>query len=376
MSEASRPWAEQGAASMTPGCPSPASAPPGVPPVPPPRQSRWRHGCLMAFLALAAAAVLLSAAFVVGIAVGVGSHDGLLSGGGSRVHQEHLSGSPMAAVTVAVVDVKGLITSGQYYDGANAVSICDALRAAAADDSVRAIVLHMDTPGGEITASDEIHQAIVRLRQEKGVPVVTCMGALGASGGYYIAAASDWIVANRLTFTGSIGVIIPGLNYAGLFEKIGLRSESYQSGAMKDMLSGGRERSRAEKDYANLLVQEAFTEFAKVVADGRAKRFGGQVERVRAETFADGRVLSGAMAKECGLVDELGYFDDAQKKAQQLAGISGAKVVRFSRSFSLFERLFATQKELRLQGSTVPVPENWRRVKFGQPYYLMPACLP
>lgn len=356
--------------------PPPPAAPTGPPAVaspPPPRPKKKMSGCLIAFLVVVAILVLGGIGFVVAIYTVLGDGEKFLGNKNSRIREEVVPGEFTGADKIAVIDVKGLITAGSYYDGAGADAICEALRAASEDKNIKAIVLDMDTPGGEITASDEVHRAVLEARRANK-PVVTCMHALGASGGYYIAAATDYIIANRLTFTGSIGVIIPGLNYSGLFEKLGLQSESYKSGAMKDMLSGSRERTPQEIEYVNALVQEAFREFATIVAEGRPA-FRHNVDNVLKAPFADGRVMSGRMAKDFGLIDAFGGFDDAVTKARELGSAPTAKVVRLRRSFSFAEMLFSAQKNMKLHAG-LPLPEEWSRVKYGQGYYLMPGYLP
>ena len=167
--------------------------------------------------------------------------------------EEHLSGPAFASDKIAVIDVKGVIMNAPAggFGGsgiANAATICEMLKAASQDKHVKAVILDMDTPGGEVTASDEIHHAVQELR-DAGTPVVTCMHSLGASGGYYVAAGTDYIIANRHTFTGSIGVIMSGYNYADLMGKVGLKATVYKSGAMKDITAD--EAKAIIKSYKN-----------------------------------------------------------------------------------------------------------------------------
>ncbi len=381
--------------SLPPAAPAPSQqqAPPPPPP-PPPRPPaaavppvrpitpraiaapprRGRSGCVIALVVLAVLAGALLVGLVgIGIAVAAAS-GGIGSGKSTRVHEEHLSGSMFASDKIAVIDIKGVITGERLYDGASAVVVCEALRAAEEDSAVKAVVLDMDTPGGEVTASDEIHHAVLQLRNA-GKPVITCMHALGASGGYFVAAGTDYIIASRFTFTGSIGVIVPGLNYAGLFDKIGLKSESYKSGDMKDMLSGGRERTPKEVEYVNRLVHETFLEFADVVAKGRRHEFDGSRDLVLSRAFADGRVLSGQEAMRNGLVDQLGYFEDAVKIARAMGNAPNAKIVRFRRAPTLADLFLSMQGSLPLRVA-MPGPTAWSKIKPGQPYYLMPEYVP
>jgi len=348
------------------------------PPPPPPRRGRLFLGCCLG--ALGAVGLAVAGLFgVIGLGVALIEDDGAgftTIGRNSKVHEEVIGGCEKAKDKIAVIDVKGLIMAERLYDGASAVNICEALKAAADDPAVRAVVLDMNTPGGEITASDEIHQAVKALRNT-GKPVVTCMRSLGASGGYFIAAASDWIVANRLTLTGSVGVIVSGFNVAGLLDKVGVRATTYKSGAMKDMLSATRPATPQEEAYLNGLVRQDFLEFAAVVAQGRTKRYP-TVDAVLQAPFSDGRVLSGQDALALGLIDELGYFEGAVAKAQQLAGVPSAKVVRLKHAMGLGELLFSMcGPDLGGRAAaSLPLPAAWTRLPPGVPCYLLPAAAP
>ena len=273
---------------------------------------------------------------------------------------------------VVVIDVKGVIASGMPFEGADARTIVSQLNAARRDDAVVAVILDMNTPGGEVTASDEIHQAIQVVRQE-GKPVVTCMRALGASGGYLVAAGTDYIVANRLTLTGSVGVIIGALNYADLFARYGLESEIYKSGELKDLLHGGRKRTEVERELVQGLIDANFRAFAQIVADGRESY--GDAEHVLEAEFADGRVLTGQQALEAGLLDELGYFDDAVAKAREFADAPHARVVRYRRTLRLTDLLIALEGRTT-SGFRELLPAEVAHVKPGRIYFLMSSIEP
>ena len=183
------------------------------------------------------------------------------------------------------------------------------------DKSIKAIILRIDSPGGGVGASQEIYREIGRTREEK--PVVVSMGGVAASGGFYIAAACDRIVANPGTITGSIGVIMQYYKYKELAEKIGFTQEVIKSGEFKDI--GNPHRDLTEKDRAILdaVISDIQHQFVEAVATGRNL----SAEKVR--EIADGRIFTGAMAKELGLVDELGNFEDAVMVTKELAGIDG-----------------------------------------------------
>ncbi len=183
---------------------------------------------------------------------------------------------------IAVVDVKGIIMRGRGATGiASAGDLCKIFQELKKNKNVEAIVLDMDSPGGEIVATDEIHKALQDCRAS-GKKVVTCMHSLGASGGYYLAAGGDWIVANRMTMTGSVGVIMSSYNIKGLAEKIGVKPVVIKSGNMKDMMSMMRDMTDDEKTYLQQHIDESFGEFAKIVIVRRARENRGRrTSRVR-----------------------------------------------------------------------------------------------
>ncbi len=173
---------------------------------------------------------------------------------------------------IAHIDIEGLITS-QSIGGLFGEELSMTERAvrdlkdARENDNVVAVVLRINSPGGEITASDTIHHAVEETREVK--PVVVYMDSVAASGGYYIACAANEIVANETTLTGSIGVIIQTLNYYDLFEKIGLEALVFKSGELKDTLSGSRPISPEEEAYVQSMVDEMYDKFLGIVAEGR-----------------------------------------------------------------------------------------------------------
>ena len=177
-----------------------------------------------------------------------------------------------------------------------------------------ALLLRIDSPGGTVGDSQEIHAALLRLR-EKGCRVVASFGNISASGGVYVGVAAETIVANPGTITGSIGVILRGNNLSELLDKIGIRFETVKSGAYKDILSPDRALSPEERQLLQDLIDSSYDQFVAAVADGR----GLEPDAVRA--FADGRVFSGAQAKELGLVDELGDEEQARVLAARLADL-------------------------------------------------------
>src|SRR5919106_5228466 len=186
-----------------------------------------------------------------------------------------------------------------------------ALQQAREDENVRAVVLEIDSPGGEVTASDIIYNWLVKTRAKK--PVVVYMDSVAASGGYYVACGGKYLMANETTITGSIGVIIQTLNYEQMFNKIGLASVVFKSGKFKDMLNGARPITPEERDYIQSFIMKTYDKFLGIVA--KERNLSANLLR---NTIADGRILSGKDAFENKLIDGLGELDDAFAKAKQL----------------------------------------------------------
>lgn len=278
---------------------------------------------------------------------------------------------------VVVIAVHGVISftsdsSGLFGDDiGSAQRVCRELRAAQLDDEIAGVILDMNTPGGEVVASDEIRHAVDLLRQS-GKPVVTCMHTLGASGGYYIASGSDWIVANRLTLTGSVGVIMQSVEASELMDKVGLEPMTYRSGKFKDMLSPMRKSTPEEDEYITAMVQADFREFCQVIANGRPQHFA-TVDDVLNAPFADGRVVSGTDAYEMHLVDQLGDFDDAVAKARELAHVSDAPVYAYSLQRDWMTRLMymtGSRTSVEVKGLDRVLPNA--ELQPGMRYYLLP----
>ncbi len=290
-----------------------------------------------------------------------------------------------AANKVAVVEIDGIITSRAIdQSGYNMVDLVKAqLKRAEEDKEVKAVILKVDSPGGEVLASDEIYRAIADFQKKCSKPVVCSMGNLAASGGYYVSAPCRWIVANELTITGSIGVILHSWNYRHLMDKVGLMPETYKSGKFKDMLSGEREPDEItaqEREMVQTLINETYGRFTNVVAKGREQAYeknknskdkGHALSRDWSD-YADGRVLSGAKASELGFVDEVGYFDDAVKRAKTIAGISTANLIEYQQRFDLSDlfRLFGQSEGKVIK---VDLGMDAPKLQAGQLYFLSPT---
>lgn len=231
---------------------------------------------------------------------------------------------------IAVIDVEGTIAAvvnpGLAREGDILSKVYGRLERAAADPLVKAVILRLDTPGGEVAASDVLYHEVLRFKDRTRKPVVGLMMSVAASGGYYIAQACDHVLAHPSTITGSIGVIsvFPGVER--LFDKVGLRMTVVKSGGMKDAGSPFRSMTEEERASFQTINDEFFGQFLTAVVKGRR----GAVSLEALRPLADGRIFTAKQALEAKLIDEIGYFDSAFEDARVLAGVRGAKVVAYS----------------------------------------------
>lgn len=227
---------------------------------------------------------------------------------------------------IAVVEIRGLITQSQ--------GIIEELHQYNDDEGVKAIILRIDSPGGGVGPSQEIYREVLKIKSNKKKKVITSMGSVAASGGYYIASASDLIVANPGTITGSIGVLMEFTNIEELFRKIGIKGVVLKSGEHKDIGSPFREMTPEEKRLIQSVIDNVHQQFIQAVADGR------KIDRLKVAQVADGRILTGEQAKQLGLVDQLGNLQDAIDTAAKMVGIEGKPLVLYpKKKFSLLELL-------------------------------------
>ena len=225
---------------------------------------------------------------------------------------------------IAVVEIKGVITQSS--------GIIEEIHQYVEDEGVKAIILRIDSPGGGVGPSQEIHREILKVRSKK--KVVTSMGSVAASGGYYVACASDLIIANPGTITGSIGVLMEFTNIEELFKKIGIKGVVLKSGEHKDIGSPFREMTPEEKKIIQEVIDNVHQQFIQAVAQGR------RLERAKVAEIADGRILTGEQAKQLGLVDQIGNLQDAIDSVAKMVGISGKPTVLYPKKrFSLWELL-------------------------------------
>lgn len=270
--------------------------------------------------------LVLGGIFVAGIAW-LGS---TVAGGSDPWLEESFhSGDKYARHKIAIVAVDDVIMD------VTARHVLRQLKAAKEDENVKAVVLKVDSPGGTISASDHIHRKVKELCRgaENPKPVVVSMQGLAASGGYYVSAPANQIFAERTTMTGSIGVIASFPNFGGLMEDFKVRMEVVKTGPMKDAGSPFRPMSELERQRWQEIIDDAFRTFLEVVSEGRQM----DVEQVR--QLATGDVYTAREAKANGLVDEIGYLEDAVAAAEKLAGVTDSKVVEYKRPLDLLEIL-------------------------------------
>jgi protease-4 len=267
---------------------------------------------------------------VIGACAGAVALVSLAKGGGMELGE-----------AVAIVRVEGTLLSGSppvspfsSISGAYSEQIVEHLERAQEDRSVKAIVLRVNSPGGSVVASDEIYQKMLEMEK----PVVVSMGEVAASGGYYISAPADVIMANPATLTGSIGVIAQMTNLEELMDKIGVEVVVIKSGIHKDEGSPFREMTEEEKAIWQAIIGETYDQFVAIVAEGR------DLPEDKVREIADGRVYTGKQAMELGLVDELGNLPEAIDRAAELGGIEGEpRLVEYRRPPTLFESFFGSE---------------------------------
>jgi protease-4 len=232
---------------------------------------------------------------------------------------------------IAVIDLRGEITSSE--------DVIRQLKKYRTNSGVKAILLHIDSPGGGVVASQEMYEEVRKTRDD-GKPVVVSMGALAASGGYYVSCGATRLVANRGTLTGSIGVISEFLQVKDALAKLGISEKTIKAGKLKDAGSPTKNMTEDDQAYFQKLMDEVHRQFIDVVA--RERRMSP--EKVR--ELADGRVYTGERAVELGLVDTLGTYEDAVRIAAGIAGISGEpSIVRERRRQVWWDTMFGEAGE-------------------------------
>ncbi|MGA1367567.1 MAG: signal peptide peptidase SppA [Blastocatellia bacterium] len=220
---------------------------------------------------------------------------------------------------IAMIPIEGVI------DEEMAKTVNRHLKQYGEDSRVKAILLRVDSPGGGVSASQEIYTEVRRVKEEKKKKVVVSMGSVAASGGYYLACPADLILANPGSVTGSIGVIAEWINYRELAEWAKVKPVVFKSGEFKDTGSPTRELTERERAYFQAMIDELNGQFVQAVLEGRKGRgaAGSEIDEARARALADGRVFTGESAVRNGLIDATGNYEDALKKTAELIGVKG-----------------------------------------------------
>lgn len=243
---------------------------------------------------------------------------------------------------IAVIEVSGILMNahipGLFSEGEHPVSFTvEKLKAAAEDGRVKAVVLRINSPGGSVTASDSLYQEVLEFKRKTGKPVVAYFQDVAASGGYYLACASDEIMAQRTSVTGSIGVIMQMMDFSRLINMIGVSADAIKSGEFKDTGSPFRTMRKDERDVFQGLVDGFYEQFIDTVQAGRPK-----LDRKQILKLADGRVYTAEQALENGLIDRIGTMNDAIESAKNKAGIKAANVVMYHRPFDWTPNIYAS----------------------------------
>lgn len=240
-----------------------------------------------------------------------------------------------ASEKIVVLELNGIIQdTGEenplFSTGYNHRSFMEQLKMVKENPTIKGLILRVNTPGGTVVESAEIHDKIVEIMEEKNIPVYVSMGGTAASGGYYISAPATKIFASPDTITGSIGVIMQNYNVTELAEKLGIETVTIKSGPYKDIMSSTREMTEEEKAILKNMLDNAYESFVDVIEKGR----GMPEEEVK--KLADGRIYDGRQAKDLQLVDELGYLEDAIQAMKKEQHLENAQVVRITKSSDSF----------------------------------------
>ncbi|HTV61993.1 MAG TPA: signal peptide peptidase SppA [Verrucomicrobiae bacterium] len=367
--------------------PPPPPAPPIIAATPPPRPRKGRGWMVFAIILLVLLIFSIFGNFVQAISHALLGRNfnenfgGVTTEAGPRFDEVIVKDND-ARNKIAIIPLEGIITSDTVdQSGNNMVDVIRAQLDRAKDDPrVKAVILKVDSPGGEVMASDQINRSVIKFQKESHKPVICSMGSLDASGGYYISVASRWIVANKLTLTGSIGVIMEGINYRGLMDKIGLYPMVFKSGKYKDMLSGMQETNEIppeENTMVQALINETFQQFKDVVQAGRdaahkANGTDGKALAADWEHYADGRVLSGQQALDLGFVDQLGDFDDAVDKAKEITGItnSNANLIEYRERYDISDLLSMFGQSSKAPNIKLDLGIKGPELQAGERYFL------
>jgi len=226
----------------------------------------------------------------------------------------------------------------------------EALDRAGKDDDVAGLLLRIRSPGGTVAASETLYHEIQRWKQENQKPVIAYMQGLATSGGYYVAMAGDRVIAHPTSVTGSIGVIMTGVNLSGLMERFGIANQSFKSGPFKDAGSPLRPMRPEERAQLQSVIDDLQARFIEVVAQGRPG-----LGRAAIQGLADGRIFSANQALKAGLVDQVGHLEEAIEVAEKLAGIRESRVVMYHRPGEYRDNIYSRSSTPPIQAVDIDV---------------------
>jgi protease-4 len=244
---------------------------------------------------------------------------------------------------ILLVDISNVITDQEDQGpfGVNqrpgmTARVREELEKAADDDRIKAVLLRINSPGGTVTASDIIFHELMRFKEEHRLPVVAHLMDMGTSGAYYVALAADQIVASPTTVTGSVGVIMAGVNFSGLMDKLGVKNQTFKAGKHKDMGSPLRPLTPDDQDLMQGVLDDMHERFLGLVHERRPAMSAEALK-----TISDGRIVTASQALQAGLVDQIGYSDDAIQLAKQRAGIREARIIMYRRPTEYAENIYS-----------------------------------
>lgn len=234
---------------------------------------------------------------------------------------------------IVVLDINGVITDTSDVSsifespGYNHRRFLRMLEKAEESPHVKGLIIRVNSPGGGVVESAEIHKRLIEIKKNTNKPIYISMGSMAASGGYYIATAADKIFASPETITGSLGVIMQGINYGEFAERLGIRFETIKSGPHKDIMSQTRPMTEKEREIIQSLIDNSYEQFVSVISEGR------KLSKETVRDIADGRIYDGRQAKKLGLIDSFGYYDDVVETMKKDLNMETASVITFQEQF-------------------------------------------
>jgi len=298
----------------------------------------------------------------------VTGHFSLFGSTPSDLEERVVSGKGKAKILV--IEVAGLISNadergpfGMGLRPGTTAAVREQLDRAAEDDSVKAVILRINSPGGTVTASDMIYRDVMDFKARRRIPVLTQMLDLATSGGYYVALASDEIVASPTTVTGSVGVILSGVNLSGLMEKLGVTNQTLKTGVHKDSGSPLRPMTAADEALLQSVLVDLQSRFVATVRQRRP-----QLTAEAVSTISDGRIVTASQALELGLVDRIAYLDETIQHLESRPDVGPAQVILYRRAQDLAENIYSQAPSRAPQMNLVNI--DLQHLGFGTPQFL------